>query len=137
MVFPLSWLILISFFRPNYLKLSLSTVNKCTMVIMMTIMINIKNFLEIHFCGVSINSFRIWTFVKLFCIQPLWCTAKLVKVHVMYLVLTKEIGQIWHLWHEPRKSAPKALKPKGINYIMIKDLDLWQILAKVLLEFIR
>ena len=44
MIFPLSWLILISFFCLNYVKLFLPTVNKFTIAIMIIIMINVKKF---------------------------------------------------------------------------------------------
>ena len=57
LVFPLFWLTLISFFF-NYLNLFLSTANKCTMKIMIIIIINVTNFLERHFRGISINIFR-------------------------------------------------------------------------------
>ena len=43
-------------------KLFLSTANKCTIAIMILIMINIKSFLKRSFCGISINSFRKQTY---------------------------------------------------------------------------
>ena len=48
---------------------------------------------------------------KLYCIQQLWCTAKLYKFYVIYLVLTKEMAQKWHLWQELIKSTSKIWKP--------------------------
>ena len=85
---------------------------------------------------------------KLDCTQQLWCTAKLDKFYVIYLVLTKEMAQKWHLWQELIKSTWKIWIPSndwmtwcrkhstGINYIMIEDLNIWSILAEVLLELI-
>ena len=93
------------------------------------------------FCGISINSFRkqMYFYEKnLFCIQPLWCTAKLDKFLEIYLVLAKEMAQIWHLWQELLKSTSKIWKSEGINnYIVIEDKNLWQILVEVLLELIK
>ena len=108
-----------------------STVNKCTIAIMIMIMINIKSFLEKLFLRTFENKS---TF--LFWIQPLWCTAKRNKFHAIYLVVTKEMVQIWHLCHELLNSGPKVWKPEGINYTMMEDLNLWQILAEMLFEFI-
>ena len=48
---------------------------------------------------------------KLYCIQPLWCTAKLDKFHAVYLVLTKEIAQRGHLGLGGTKTNFKNLKP--------------------------
>ena len=58
MIFPLFWLISISCFLLNYLKtFFLSTVNKYTITIMIIIIIiNIKSFQKIFFCGISIHS---------------------------------------------------------------------------------
>ena len=73
-----------------YSKPFLSTVNKC--IITITVIINVKSFLERHFFRISINSFLKKTFFyekKLFCVQPLWCTAKLDKFYVIYLVLRR------------------------------------------------
>ena len=53
-----------------------------------------------------------WTFMKknLFCIQPLWRTAKPNTFFTICLVLTKEMAHIWHLWQELLKSTSKILK---------------------------
>ena len=40
----------------NYMKLFLAKVNRCIITIM--IIINVKSFLERHFCRILINSFR-------------------------------------------------------------------------------
>ena len=108
-----------------------STVNKCTIAIMIMVMINIKSFLEKLFLRTFENksTFLLW-------IQPLWCTAKRNKFHAIYLVVTKEMVQIWHLCHELLNSGPKVWKPEGINYTMMEDLNLWRILAEMLFEFI-
>ena len=73
---------------------------------------HVKSFLERHFYGISINSYRkIYFYEKnLFYMQPLWCTAKLDRFYVIYLVLTKEMAQIWHLWQELLKSIWKMWK---------------------------
>ena len=57
MIFPLFWLILTSFFCPNYVKLFVLTINKCTITMMIIKTVNVKSFLERHFCGISVNSF--------------------------------------------------------------------------------
>ena len=106
-----------------------SSVNKCTIMI---ITINVKSFLERYFCEISINSFRkqMYFYEKknMFCIQPLWSTAKLERFYAIYLVLTKEMAQKWDLWHELLKSTSKIWRPsyawmtwyrqqaEGINY---------------------
>ena len=85
-IFPLFKLILISFFCQNYVKPFLSTVNKCT-ITMIIIIINVKSFLERHFCssflerhfcGITI------TFLKINVL--LWQKAVL---HVTTLILCK------------------------------------------------
>ena len=48
---------------------------------------------------------------KLYCTQQLGCTAKLDKFYVIYLVLTKEMAQKWHLCQELIKSKWKTWKP--------------------------
>ena len=65
-----------------------------------------------------------------------------------YLVLTREMAQKWNLWHELLKSTLNIWKPsydsmtwckkqsEGINYMAMKDMNLWQILAEILLELI-
>ena len=55
MIFSLFWLILISFFCLNHVKLFLLTVNKCKITI--AIIISVKSFLERHFFRISINCF--------------------------------------------------------------------------------
>ena len=69
-------------------------------------------------------------------------------LYAIYLVLTREMAQEWHLWHELLKSTSNIWKPsydwvtlfkkqsEGINYIVMKDLNLWQILAEILLELL-
>ena len=58
MIFPPFWLTLISICESFYLyDTFLSTANKYAITIM-AIIINVKTFLERHFCGISINSFR-------------------------------------------------------------------------------
>ena len=54
MIFPL---VLADF---NYVKLFLSTVNKCIITITIIIIINVKSFLERHFYKILINSLRKW-----------------------------------------------------------------------------
>ena len=46
----------------SYVKPFLSTVNKCTIAIM-TIIINVKGFLERHFCSISMNNFWKWIYL--------------------------------------------------------------------------
>ena len=67
-------------------------------------------------------------------------------LYAIYLVLTREMAQEWHLWCELLKSTSSIWKPsydwvtlfkkqsKGINYMVMKDLSLWQFLAEILLE---
>ena len=73
------------------LKTFLTTVNKCKIIkIMIIITINVKSFLERHFCG-----FRKQTYFcekKLYYIQLLWRTAKIDRFYGIYLVLTKEMA---------------------------------------------
>ena len=38
----------------------------------------------------------------------LWCTAKLDRFYAIYLVLTKEMSQMWHLWQELLRSTSKT-----------------------------
>ena len=38
---------------------------------------------------------------------------------------------------EATRSTSKTWKPEEINYIVMEDLNLWQILTEVLLELIR
>ena len=75
----------------------------------------------------------------LYCIQPLWCTAKLDKVYAIYLILTKEMAQEWYLWQEVLNTCQKfedlamiwwldaGNKLQGINYIGMEDLNLCSI----------
>ena len=135
MIFPLSWLILINFFVQIIRNLFLSTVSKCAIAIMIITMINIKFPGKTFFVGFQLTAFENKrTF--LFWIQPLRCIAKLNKFHAIYLVVTKYRALIWHLCHELLNSGPKVWKTEGINYIVMEDLNLWQILAEILLEFI-
>ena len=100
------------------------------------IIINVKSFPERHFfVGIQLTVFENkHTFMKkLFCIQPLWCNAKLDKFYTIYSAL---MPQIWHLWQELLKPTSKMWKPEGINYIVIEDLNLRQILEEALLELI-
>ena len=53
------------------------------------------------------------------------------KLFAIYLVLTKEMAQIWQLWQELLKSTSKIWKPEGIIYMVMEDLNIWQILAEV------
>ena len=151
-VFLLFWLTLISFFL-NYVKPYVNTewCARCAIAVMTIIMNNIKCFLKRHFWGdfnklfLKIN-LLLWK--KPYCIQQLRCTAKLDKFYEIYLVLTKEMAQKWHLWQELLKSSSKIWIPsydwmawcrqqgEDINYIVMEDLNLWSILAKVLLELI-
>ena len=62
MIFSFFWLTLIGLFFINYLKPFLLTVNKCAITIMI-IIIDVKSFLQRHFCGIIINSFRKQTLV--------------------------------------------------------------------------
>ena len=129
-IFSFSWLILISLFAQIMWNIFLSTVNKRTIAIMIIIiMINIlKVFWKNIFVGFQLKAFENkGTF--LFCMKQLWCTAKLDKFHLIYLLVTTVISQIWHLCHELLKSTRKVWKPEGINDIVMKDLNLWQILA--------
>ena len=78
-----------------------------------TIIINVKSFLERHFCGSSIHSFLKQTYFhekKLYCIQSLRCTAKLDKFYAIYLVLTKEMAQKGDLWPGATKINLKNMK---------------------------
>ena len=83
------------------------------------------------------------TVLQLYCIQLLSCIAKLDKYCRIYLVLTKETRQKWHLWQDLLKSTSKVCKPsydwmtwwrqqsEGISYILMEEyLNLWQILVK-------
>ena len=62
MIFSLSWLILISFFRPNYVNLFLPTSNKCKIAIIILLMIKIKSFLKKSFMGFQLTCFRKQTY---------------------------------------------------------------------------
>ena len=122
----------------------LATVNKCTITIMK--IINVKSFLERHFCGISIYSFENnLTFIK-----KLYCTLMHYKARQVLRDLfstNQGIAQKWHLWQELQKN-PKIWNPiydwmtqwkkqfEGIDYIEMEDLNLWQILPEVLLELI-
>ena len=57
---------------------------------------NVKSFLEIFFWGFSqqFSKINVLLWKKLYCIQPLWCTASLDKFYTIYLVLTKKMAQI-------------------------------------------
>ena len=82
-------------------------------------------------------SFLLWK--KLYSIQPVWYTAKLDMFYAIYLALTKEMAQKWHLWQELLKSTSKIGKPsydqitwcrqqsEGINNTVMEDLNLWPI----------
>ena len=117
MIFPPFWQVLISFFLSKFCETFLLD-SQCTITIMI-IIINDKSFIERHF---------LWDF---------WCTAQLDKFYAIYLVLAMEKAQVWHLWEELLKSTSKIWKPEVVNYIVMKDLNLWQILAEVLLELIN
>ena len=96
-----------------------------------------------HFLKINLLMWK-----KLYCIHQLWCTAKLDKLFVICLVLTKEMAQKWHLWQELKRSTSKIWKPSydwmtlyrqhsaDINFIVMEDLNLWPILAEVSLELI-
>ena len=115
-------------------NLFLTTVNKCTITIMMIMMIDVKSFLERHFSWISKRYLVLLK--KLYYIQPLSCTAKLDKYYEICLVLPKEIPQTWHLWQDLLKLTSKVLTPSydwmtwyrqqfdDINYIVIEDLNL-------------
>ena len=118
-------------------NLFISTVNKCTITIMIIIMIDVKSFLERHFNGISKINLLLWK--KLYCIQPLSCAAKLDKYYGIYLVLTKGISQKWHLWQDLLKSSSKvwiewldAGNNLKASFIVIEDFNLWHILTKFL-----
>ena len=105
-------------------------------------------YLERHFCGIWINSFRKWTYFcekKLYCIKTLWCTAKLDKFYLIYVVPTHEMAQKQHLWQKLKKSILKMWKPsydwmiscrkqsEGINYIVMEESNLaWAYSLKAL-----
>ena len=75
----------------------MSTVNKCTVIVMIIIIINVKSFLGRHFFwdfNEQFSKTNVLYEKDLLCIQPLRCTAKLDKFSAMYLVLTKEMTQI-------------------------------------------
>ena len=72
-------------------------------------MIDAKSFLERHFSRISKINLLLWK--KLYCIQPLSCTAKLDKYYGIYLVLTKEMPRKWHLLEDLPKPTSKVWKP--------------------------
>ena len=40
------------------------------------------------------------------------------------------MAQIWHLWQELLRSTSESWKPEGINYTVIEDFNVWQILTE-------
>ena len=77
-------------------NLFISTVNKCTITVMIIIMTDVKSFLERHFSRISKIDILLW---KIGVLQkPFSCAAKLDNYYGIYLVLTKGIPQKWHLW---------------------------------------
>ena len=142
MIYSLFWLTLISFFM-NCVKLYILIIT-----IMIIIIINVKCFMGKQVWGISIKQFSninllLWK-KYVYYIQPRWYTSNLHKIYTIYLVLAKKMAQKWHFWQEVLRSTSKIWKPRhdwyqseGINYVVMRDLNFWQILAEVLLELIR
>ena len=120
------------------------TVNKFTITIMIIIMINLKKFRGKTILQDFNEQFSkiivfLWKKVVLYTATLMHCKAR--KFYTIYLVVSKEMAQIWHLWQELLKSTSKIWKPRydwmtwcrqqseGINFVMMEDLNLWQILT--------
>ena len=122
----------------------LATLKNFTVTIIRILIINVKSFLERHFLrDLNWQFSKILlciyegTFIKkLYCIQPLWYTAKLDKFTRSIQVQTKEMAQKWRLWQELLKSTSKIGKPshdwmtwctqqfEGKSYVVVEDLNL-------------
>ena len=109
MIFPFFGRLKLTLFFKIMWNLFIPTADKCTITIIIIIMIDVKRFRERHFSGISKINLLLWK--KLYCIQPLSYAAKLDKYRGIYLVLTKGIPQKWHLWQELLKSISKVWKP--------------------------
>ena len=145
MTFSLFWLTFISFFL-NYEKPSYVNIEWCTIcTITMITIVNAKIFRKRHFDGDFNKQFlkiSLLVWKKSVLHTTILCTTKLDKFHlnVIYLVLTKEMAQKWHLWQELLKLTSKLWKPsyawmtwcrqqsKDINYVVMEYLNLWPIL---------
>ena len=138
MIYSLFWLAVLAVLAVLYILI----------ITIMIIIINLKCFMGRQVWGISTKQFSninllLWK-KYMYYIQPRWCTSKLHKMYTIDLVLAKKMAQKWHFWQEVLKSTSKIWKPnydwyqsEGINYIVMRDLNFWQILAEVLLELIR
>ena len=80
---------------------------------------NVKSFMKRHFWGILVEHFLKINFYEkncIYCIQQLWCTKKLDKFYAIYLGLTKEMAQKWHLWQE-LLSQPQKFKNLSLTWL--------------------